>query len=218
MRSYNRREMTEPQTVMDYIAGTSNDISQITDNIFLSGIRPLCERPESLRVLGITHILSGVDTPLVREVHRRVLQVCPWIIILTIPYRDVPEQDLHSDDPYILAADLRREEEMRGLARTLGQGDNLLSSHRFLQHAGEDAENKILVHCMAGKSRSTAMLVYHLTRLMGMSWGEALSMIQASRPLAMPNRGFLHQLSGDESMLAITHPCQLADPFDFSFP
>ncbi len=49
---------------------------------------------------------------------------------------------------------------------------------------------RVLVHCVAGVSRSVTAVVWYLMRYEGMSWDEALQLIRAARPQANPNIRF----------------------------
>lgn len=50
-----------------------------------------------------------------------------------------------------------------------------------------EAGGKILVHCHAGISRSTSMVIAYLMVYAGLSWDEALETIRKTRPHVMPN-------------------------------
>lgn len=61
----------------------------------------------------------------------------------------------------------------------------------------------VLVHCVAGHSRSTSLLIYYMLRYGGFrSVDEALSYIQQRRPTAHPNLGFMQQLYQAEREMA----------------
>jgi len=53
---------------------------------------------------------------------------------------------------------------------------------------------KVLVHCFAGKSRSTTIMMSYLIKYKNMTVDEALALIRTKRPVAAPNMGFLKQL------------------------
>ena len=60
----------------------------------------------------------------------------------------------------------------------------------------------VLVHCVAGHSRSTSLLIYYMLRYGGFrSVDDALDYIQERRPTAHPNPGFMEQLYRAESRL-----------------
>lgn len=52
----------------------------------------------------------------------------------------------------------------------------------------------VLVHCFAGKSRSTSMVVAYMMQTKRMSLKQCLSIIRRTRPIAEPNAGFAAQL------------------------
>lgn len=59
-----------------------------------------------------------------------------------------------------------------------------------------------LVHCFAGKSRSVTVLAAYLMRTTQCTLQAALAMIQAVRPAACPNSGFMVQLRRFEELEA----------------
>lgn len=67
--------------------------------------------------------------------------------------------------------------------------------------AENDRENKVLIHCYQGISRSTTILASYLMKRFGLSLVEALDEIRSVRPVAAPNPGFLIQLRALERSL-----------------
>ncbi|MPC69208.1 Dual specificity protein phosphatase 14 [Portunus trituberculatus] len=53
---------------------------------------------------------------------------------------------------------------------------------------------RVLVHCVAGVSRSPALVLAYLVRHGGMTLREAFLHVRAARPSARPNSGFFSQL------------------------
>ena len=53
-----------------------------------------------------------------------------------------------------------------------------------------DPANRVLVHCMQGKSRSVAICVAFLRYQLGMSYNDALAAVRVARPEASPNSVF----------------------------
>lgn len=51
-------------------------------------------------------------------------------------------------------------------------------------------DSRILVHCQAGRSRSGAVAIAFLAEVENLSYEDALAMIQAKRPIVLPNEGF----------------------------
>ena len=60
--------------------------------------------------------------------------------------------------------------------------------------AALDAGRSVLVHCTAGVSRSSAVIVAFFISRLGMSYDAALARVRAARPWARPNPGFERQL------------------------
>ena len=66
---------------------------------------------------------------------------------------------------------------------------------QFIQevHAASE-DNKVLVHCFAGKSRATSFTLAYLMRVKRLSLKEGLEKIWEVRKIAHPNKGFVNQL------------------------
>jgi len=65
---------------------------------------------------------------------------------------------------------------------------------------------KVLIHCFAGKSRSTTIMISYLIKYHKMSVDEALKLIREKRSVAQPNMGFLKQLRLYEKKLLESTP------------
>lgn len=61
-------------------------------------------------------------------------------------------------------------------------------------HLTANKQNKVLVHCMAGISRSTTIVCAYLVRYMNMSLRDAYLLCKRHRPICFPNLGFWNQL------------------------
>ncbi|CAF0889701.1 unnamed protein product [Adineta ricciae] len=68
-------------------------------------------------------------------------------------------------------------------------------------HLTADKQHKVLVHCMAGISRSTTIVCAYLMRYMNMTLREAYLQCKKHRPICFPNLGFWNQLIAYESRL-----------------
>ncbi len=55
-------------------------------------------------------------------------------------------------------------------------------------------DEKILVHCMIGKSRSVSIVMYYLMRKYRIDASEAYKYVKNNRNLAKPNESFINQL------------------------
>lgn len=68
---------------------------------------------------------------------------------------------------------------------------------QFLQHAHE-VGGRVLVHCIAGRSRSASLVLAYLMHQRRMTLSEAFHMLKEKRPVALPNSGFWQQLEAEE--------------------
>lgn len=64
---------------------------------------------------------------------------------------------------------------------------------KFLEEVKE-AGTACLVHCMSGMSRSSAFVLAHMVKSLGMTLREAMIHTKERRPRASPNAGFMRQL------------------------
>ena len=62
-------------------------------------------------------------------------------------------------------------------------------------------EEKILVHCMAGASRSATIVIAYLMWIEKMKFDDALNFVNSKRPIVDPNDGFREQLKIFEKLL-----------------
>ena len=57
-----------------------------------------------------------------------------------------------------------------------------------------DSHNKVLVHCMAGISRSVSMVVYYLMKKHHLNFDDTIDFVKNKRKIANPNISFKLQL------------------------
>ena len=72
---------------------------------------------------------------------------------------------------------------------------------KFIARALLDG-GRVLVHCFAGRSRSSTVVAAYVMATEGLSLGETMALIQNARPCAMPNAGFAAQLAAFERRLS----------------
>ncbi|CAH0384446.1 unnamed protein product [Bemisia tabaci] len=65
-----------------------------------------------------------------------------------------------------------------------------------------EENGKILVHCNAGISRSSSVVIAYLMKYNSLSLAEALNTVKSARPCARPNSGFMKQLHHYENYLS----------------
>nr|XP_016999360.2 dual specificity protein phosphatase 22 isoform X3 [Drosophila takahashii] len=61
-------------------------------------------------------------------------------------------------------------------------------------HAARLREGNVLIHCLAGMSRSVTVAVAYIMTATHLNWKEALKVVRAGRAVANPNTGFQNQL------------------------
>ena len=80
------------------------------------------------------------------------------------------------------------------------------ANQNIIQYFGEclnfiKGEEKILVHCMAGASRSATIVIAYLMWIQKMKFNDALYFVKSKRPIVYPNDGFQKQLKIFEKLL-----------------
>lgn len=60
----------------------------------------------------------------------------------------------------------------------------------------------VMVHCLAGVSRSVSLVLAYLMKWEGMELDEAMALVKLGRKTACPNEGFIRQLREFESEVA----------------
>ncbi|XP_076280300.1 uncharacterized protein LOC143209042 isoform X1 [Lasioglossum baleicum] len=99
-------------------------------------------------------------------------------------------RQLHSDKHYlcIMAAD--------SPDQNLSQYFSLCND--FI-HSARLRGGNVLIHCLAGMSRSVTVAVAYIMSITNLSWKEALKVVRVGRSIANPNVGFQQQLKDFES-------------------
>ena len=78
--------------------------------------------------------------------------------------------------------------ETENIAQYFSAASNFI--HQALMSGG-----RVLVHCMAGISRSPTIVIAYLVQKRGMSLQNAFNLVQQRRPIISPNQGFVNQLN-----------------------
>jgi len=116
--------------------------------------------------LGITHVVNLFSKDRPFENH--------GIKYLNVVMLDVPEQSLSTCLDEIL--------------QFIHQALSISSENK------PDPPSKVLVHCNAGVSRSSTIIIAYLIKYKGMTYQQALELVRKNRPSAKPNHGFETQL------------------------
>ena len=76
----------------------------------------------------------------------------------------------------------------------------------IIKHFGEclrfiEGDDKILIHCIAGQSRSATIVIAFIMWKQKLSFEEAFNLVNGKRKMANPNYGFIAQLKIFEKLL-----------------
>ena len=174
-------------------------ISQITNNIFLSGIFPLDEDHHLIKKLNINYILACVDRNYISEVHDKIMSENPDVTILYLPYNDDTQQNLWEKNNHRqinIIKYTKTIDDFNKLSQIMEIYNNkpmIEVGYHFINNAVTSNKN-ILVHCMAGISRSVSLVSYFLMKKNGMKFNDSINIIRNKRIIANPNDSFKLQL------------------------
>lgn len=175
-----------------------SSISKITENVYLSGVYPLDENYRIIKELGIKYILACLDRYLVAAIHDKILADNPDVTILYLPYNDDMCQNLwvaNRDQIQMIkyTDSVNGYNKLRGLLNMYQNKPMIEIGYHFMDHA-IDADEKILVHCMAGVSRSVSTVTYYFMKKYYLDYDEVIKFIKQNRKVANPNESFKLQL------------------------
>ncbi|XP_055534949.1 protein phosphatase Slingshot homolog 3 [Wyeomyia smithii] len=80
-------------------------------------------------------------------------------------------------------------------------------------HAARLKDGNVLIHCLAGMSRSVTVAVAYIMSVTPLSWKEALKVVRAGRAIANPNLGFQNQLQEFETNKLLEERKRLKERF-----
>ena len=157
------------------------EISKITEGIYISDL-PSAREKKALRDSRITHIMD------LGRGNRDIFSKIP-----SLPKNDFYTlDDLKEKFVYIDLPTMDRPEfPIEGY---------FIPVNRTLRKILRNPENKVLVHCDQGISRSVTVVISHLMRE-GMRLENAIHLVQRKRPVAEPNQGFFAKLLGLDERL-----------------
>lgn len=167
-------------------------ISQITDQIYLSGISPLDKDPVgSISKLDIKYIVCCVEKNQVLNVYSKLILLNPGTIVLYLPLEDAPQQNLWAANKNNI--NLTSCQDLTPLLSLYQNKPMIEIAYHFIDHV-INSKHKVLIHCMAGVSRSVSILIYYMMKKYHLAFADALQFIQSKRKIANPNDSFKLQL------------------------
>ena len=150
-----------------------NRFDRILGGVYLGNIDGARDKA-GLKQAGVTHIVSLRDNP--EQLHPGVF------VYLLVDAEDTPSYNLS----------VHFEQCIGGWDRS-DQSAVSLSPLDFI-HAALLQEGAVMIHCMAGISRSTTVTCAYLMTATGVGMNDTLAAIKKRREVANPNGGFLKQL------------------------
>lgn len=140
-------------------------VDQVWPNIYIGDEKTALE-VEGLKELGITHVLNAAEGKF-----NNVLTGAEYYSDANIQYMGVEADD----------------------KPTFDLSKYFCSTTQFIHEALCDPRNKVLVHCVMGRSRSATLVLSYLMRQHTLTVVEAIEHVRQRRCI-LPNHGFLKQL------------------------
>jgi len=169
-------------------------ISKINDQLYLSGVFPMDQNSHCLRDKNIKYILCCVDTRYAQPIHEKIIKNDPEITILYLPYNDIVNQNLWQTNWDNIKITSPNTNHNNQLLKYYKGRPMIEIGYHFINHAIQTGNN-ILVHCMAGISRSVSLVIYYYMKKMSKKMDDVLKYIRSKRAIADPNESFKRQLS-----------------------
>ncbi|XP_034007800.1 dual specificity phosphatase DUPD1-like [Trematomus bernacchii] len=140
-------------------------VNLVWPRIFIGDEKTALERP-SLRDLGVTHVLNAAEGKF-----NNVLTGADYYTDMEIQYFGVEADD----------------------KPTFNMSQYFCPSTQFIHEALIQPQNKVLVHCVMGRSRSAALVLAYLMMKQSLTVVDAVEHVKQRRCI-LPNHGFLKQL------------------------
>jgi len=174
------------------------EISKIMDHIFLSGVYPLDDNDHIIKDLNIKYILCCVDKKYVADIHNKIMLDNPDMTILYLPYNDDIYQNLWmpNKDLIQITSYMTNNTDHNKLSQQMNLYQNkpmIEIGYHFIDLVVSDKQN-ILIHCMAGVSRSVSLVIYYLMKKYHMTFDKAFETVRNIRIISNPNESFKAQL------------------------
>jgi len=185
-------------------------LSQITNRIFLSGTNELYDPNIMYEIenLNIKLIICCVDRKYVDQYHQPLKVNFPNLTIIYLPYMDVPEENLWKENSIQISKNPMVKTEINNngywnnesnvQSRTnpvTFQGLPMIEiGYYWMNKYLTETNGSVLVHCMAGISRSSSLIIYYLMKKYAITYDKAYEFVKKARSIIQPNSGFEKQL------------------------
>ncbi|KAG7462530.1 hypothetical protein MATL_G00185770 [Megalops atlanticus] len=140
-------------------------VNEVWPNVFIGDEKTALER-HNLEKMGMTHILNAAEGK-----WNNVATGPDYYSGMNIDYYGVEAEDVP----------------------TFNLSEFFYPAAKFIDHALSNPNNKLLVHCVMGRSRSATLFLAYLMIYKKMTVVEAIEHVKERRCI-LPNRGFLKQL------------------------
>ncbi|XP_064174205.1 dual specificity phosphatase 29-like [Anguilla rostrata] len=140
-------------------------VNEVWPNVFIGDEKTALER-DNLEKMGVTHILNAAEGK-----WNNVATGPKYYSDMNVEYYGVEAEDVP----------------------TFNLGEFFHPAAQFIDQALSSPQNKLLVHCVMGRSRSATLFLAYLMIHKDMTVVEAIEHVKERRCI-LPNRGFLKQL------------------------
>ncbi|KAG5831527.1 hypothetical protein ANANG_G00304630 [Anguilla anguilla] len=140
-------------------------VNEVWPNVFIGDEKTALER-DNLEKMGVTHILNAAEGK-----WNNVATGPKYYSDMNVEYYGVEAEDVP----------------------TFNLGEFFHPAAQFIDRALSSPQNKLLVHCVMGRSRSATLFLAYLMIHKDMTVVEAIEHVKERRCI-LPNRGFLKQL------------------------
>ncbi len=173
-------------------------ISRVNKKMYLSGVHPLEIKPQEIGKNNIKTILCCVPKAHAEKYHKFVIDKYPNINILYLPYNDDVNQNLWQRNTnlikmYCQTNDKQFFNSMINKMDSYSDRPMIDIGYDFIDRSIQGNGN-ILIHCMAGISRSASLTIYYLMKKYSVSYDEAYNYVKNKRKIIDPNSCFKLQL------------------------
>lgn len=149
------------------IKETDGTPAEVLPNLYIGSIGAAVNN-EKLRELGITNVLSLCGDIGYKKVEN-----------ISYRYFSVSDKPKNMHELFSILNDC------------ILHIDEVLSERRQECNRKGKSTNRILVHCMMGRSRSATVIIAYLMMKHSMKWREALEFLREKRSVVEPNIGFI---------------------------
>lgn len=172
------------------------EISKITENLYLSGVFPL--ETNDITNYDIKFVVCCVHSSNVSSEHTNILQLIPNLCILYLPYNDIVTENLwkinNGEISILIPESANHNKDHYQSMLNLYKGKSYIEiGYHFIDSALKSNSN-VLIHCMAGVSRSVSMICYYLMKKININYPDAINFVKKYRQIASPNNSFVRQL------------------------